>query len=495
MKVTFSSVKLPPAGAIVLFTLPGKKLEGLARGADAACHGHIARAITAARFESGKSQVLDLLVPFGGALRRVILVGLGDFDKLQLRDLELAGGNAAGALAAAKAGEASIAADMMLPKGLDPAEAAAFVASGIRLRTYAFAKYKSKKPSEPATLDQVRVLCAAPAKAARRFAICDTVVDGVHLARDLVNEPANHLTPVAFADRVRALAKTGLKIELLAPRDMTRLGMGALLGVAKGSANEARVVVMRWNGGRKRLPALAFVGKGVTFDSGGISMKPASGMEDMKGDMGGAACVVGLMHALAVRKARVNAVGVIGLVENMPSGTAQRPGDVVKSMSGKTVAVLNTDAEGRLVLADLLWYTQKRFKPKFMINLATLTGAILIALGKEHAGLFCNNDELAGRILAAGIETGEKLWRMPLAEEYDRLIDSDIADVKNIGGRNAGAITGAQFLQRFVNSVPWAHIDIAGTAMDSVKSPINQSWGSGWGVRLLDRLVATHYEP
>jgi leucyl aminopeptidase len=251
---------------------------------------------------------------------------------------------------------------------------------------------------------------------------------------------------------------------------------------------------MQWLGGKKGERPLAFIGKGVTFDTGGISMKPASGMEDMKGDMGGAACVSGLMHALAARKARINAVGIIGLVENMPSGNAQRPGDVVTSMSGKTIAVLNTDAEGRLVLADALWYAQKRFKPKFMIDLATLTGAIMIALGKEHAGLFSNNDELANRLLQAGLDTGEKVWRMPLAPEYDRLIDSDIADVKNIGGRNAGSITAAQFLQRFVNGVPWAHLDVAGTAMDSSKTAINQSWGSGWGVRLLNRLVADHYE-
>jgi leucyl aminopeptidase len=240
---------------------------------------------------------------------------------------------------------------------------------------------------------------------------------------------------------------------------------------------------------------VAFVGKGVTFDTGGISMKPAAGMEDMKGDMGGAACVTGLMAALAGRKAKVNAVGVIGVVENMPDGNAQRPGDVVTSMSGQTIAVLNTDAEGRLVLADALWYTQDRFKPQAMVNLATLTGAILVALGKEHAGLFSNNDELAARLTEAGLATGEKVWRMPLAPEYDKLIDSDIADMKNIGtGRNAGAITAAQFLQRFVNEVPWAHLDVAGTAMDSVKSGVNQSWGSGWGVRLLDRLVAEHYE-
>jgi leucyl aminopeptidase len=239
---------------------------------------------------------------------------------------------------------------------------------------------------------------------------------------------------------------------------------------------------------------VAFIGKGVTFDTGGISIKPAAGMEDMKGDMGGAACVAGLMLALARRKAKVNAVGVIGLVENMPSGTAQRPGDIVTSMSGKTIAVLNTDAEGRLVLADALWYTQDRFKPKFMVNLATLTGAIMVALGKEHAGLFSNNDELAQRLYDQGLQTGEKVWRMPLAPEYDKLIDFEVADMKNIGGRNAGAITAAQFLQRFVNNVPWAHLDVAGTAMDSTRTPINQSWGSGWGVRLLNRLVAEHYE-
>jgi leucyl aminopeptidase len=251
---------------------------------------------------------------------------------------------------------------------------------------------------------------------------------------------------------------------------------------------------MRWDGGRRGQQPVAFVGKGVTFDTGGISIKPAAGMEDMKGDMGGAACVTGLMLALARRKAKVNAIGAIGLVENMPDGKAQRPGDIVTSMSGQTIAVLNTDAEGRLVLADVLWYVQKRFKPKFMVNLATLTGAIMVALGKEFAGMFSNNDDLAERLSAHGYETGERVWRMPLAPEYDKLIDSDVADMKNIGGRYGGAVTAAQFLQRFVNKVPWAHLDVAGTAMDSTKSPINQSWGSGWGVRLLNSMVARHYE-
>jgi leucyl aminopeptidase len=275
---------------------------------------------------------------------------------------------------------------------------------------------------------------------------------------------------------------------------MSKLGMGALLGVAQGSPRGARLVVMQWNGGKAKDKPVAFVGKGVTFDTGGNSMKPASGMEDMKGDMGGAAAVTGLMHALAARKAKANVVGVIGLVENAVDGEAQRPGDIVTSMSGQTIEVLNTDAEGRLVLADALWYTNQRFQPKFMVNLATLTGAIMVALGQFHAGLFSNNDELSGHLTEAGLATQERLWRMPMGPEYDKLIDSKNADMKNIGGRYGGSISAAQFLQRFVKDTPWAHLDIAGVALSSPANEINQSWGSGFGVRLLDRLVRDHYE-
>lgn len=252
---------------------------------------------------------------------------------------------------------------------------------------------------------------------------------------------------------------------------------------------------MRWNGGKRGEAPVAFVGKGVCFDTGGISIKPAGNMEEMKGDMGGAACVVGLMQALAARKAKVNAVGAIGLVENMPDGNAQRPGDIVTSMSGQTIEIINTDAEGRLVLADVLWYVAKKFKPKFMVDLATLTGAIVVALGTEYAGLFSNNEELAERLIKSGTATGERVWRMPLGPEYDKMIDLQFADVRNTGGsRNGGSITAAQFLQRFVDDTPWAHLDIAGTAMGAPKTDINQSWGSGYGVRLLERLVADHYE-
>jgi leucyl aminopeptidase len=270
--------------------------------------------------------------------------------------------------------------------------------------------------------------------------------------------------------------------------------MGALLGVGQGSAHDSKLVIMRWNGGKRGADPVAFIGKGVCFDSGGISIKPAQGMEDMKGDMAGAACVVGLMQALAARKAKVNAVGAIGLVENMPDGKAQRPGDIVKTMSGQTIEIINTDAEGRLVLADVLYYVNKRFKPKFMVNLATLTGAIIVALGHEYAGLFCNDDKLSERLAKAGEATGERVWRMPLGPEYDKMIDSKFADMKNTGGRWGGAITAAQLLQRFVSKTPWAHLDIAGTGIDSPQNDINKSWASGWGVRLLERLVEDYYE-
>ena len=275
---------------------------------------------------------------------------------------------------------------------------------------------------------------------------------------------------------------------------MRKLGMGALLGVAQGSTRPPRLAVMQWNGGKARRKPVAFVGKGVVFDSGGVSIKPASGMEDMKGDMAGAAAVVGLMHALAVRKAKANVVGIIGLVENMVDGNAQRPGDIVTSMSGQTVEVLNTDAEGRLVLGDALWYCNDRFEPEFMVDLATLTGAIMIALGQHYAGLFSNDDTLSERLLEAGVATGERLWRMPMGPEFDKMIDSKTADMKNIGGRYGSSITAAQFLKRFVKDTPWAHLDIAGTALGAPSTDVNHSWGTGFGVRLLNRLVRDHYE-
>jgi leucyl aminopeptidase len=325
------------------------------------------------------------------------------------------------------------------------------------------------------------------------------VANGVFVTRDLVSEPPNVLNPAEMAERCRTLTSLGLKVDVLGPKEMTKLGFGALLGVAQGSVNEPRVVVLHWHGaggpGKKgRDKPVAFIGKGVTFDTGGISIKPAGGMEDMKWDMAGAGAVVGLMAALAGRKAKVDAVGVVGLVENMPSGTAQRPGDVVKSYSGQTIEVINTDAEGRLVLADVIWYTHQKFDPRFMVDLATLTGAIIISLGHEYAGMFSNDDELSARLADAGKAVGEKLWRMPMDDAYDKAIKSDIADMKNVGGRPGGSITAAHFIKRFVNGKPWAHLDIAGTAWSTKDSPTVPKGATGFGVRLLDRLVADHYE-
>jgi leucyl aminopeptidase len=453
----------------------------------------VRRAAATNQFKGRSGSTLDLLEPDGIKIHRLLVLGAGKGVDLGEKDFLKFGGVLAGKL---NSGSEAVSVIAELPDGaMEPAQAAA-VGVGARLRAYRFDRYKTKKKDseEKGLKAEISIAVKDVAAAKKAFAPVASVVDGVNLARELVNEPPNVLYPEEFARRAGQLKKLGVDVEVLDVKAMTKLGMGALLGVGQGSARPGRTVIMRWNGAKKNDQPVAFIGKGVCFDTGGISIKGAASMEEMKGDMGGAACVVGLMHALASRKARVNAVGAIGLVENMPDGNAQRPGDIVTSMSGQTIEIINTDAEGRLVLADVLWHVAKKFKPKFMVDLATLTGAIIVALGTEHAGLFSNNDELAGRLLEAGLDTGERVWRMPLAAEYDKLIDSQFADMKNTGGRNGGSITAAQFLQRFVDNTPWAHLDIAGTAMGAPKTDINQSWGSGFGVRLLDRLVAEHYE-
>lgn len=495
MTISFSKLALPKSGALVLLVGKDSGLAPLGQKADAAASGQLSKAMKVTAFGGKQGDFVDLPAPSGLGVSRVIIAGIGDPAEFGEFEAERLGGSLAAKLLDGADAAAAIAAETADSLKITPETLAARLGSGVRLRDYRFDKYVTKKKNGAPKLKSVAVQTAVPAKAQAAFRAFDAIASGVHLARDLVNEPANVLFPVEFAKRAQALSKLGVKVEVFTPKQLEKLGMHALLGVGQGSARESRVAVMQWSGGKSGSKPLAFIGKGVTFDTGGISIKPSAGMGDMKGDMGGAACVVGLMHALAARKAKVNAVGVIGLVENMPDAAAQRPGDIVKSMSGQTIEVLNTDAEGRLVLADILWYAQKRFKPEFMINLATLTGAILVALGQEYAGMFSNNDALADKLFATGTATGEKVWRMPLAPEFDKTIDTPNADMKNISnGRNAGAIIAAQFLQRFVNEFPWAHLDIAGTAMNSPKSPINPSWGSGYGVRLLDHLVATHYE-
>jgi leucyl aminopeptidase len=368
---------------------------------------------------------------------------------------------------------------------------------GASLRAYTFDRYKTKKKDDESEPKSIKLTLSVEgfAAAKKAFSAKKALADGVNLARDLVIEPPNVLTPVTFADRAQKLEKLGVEIEILTEKEMKKLGFGALLGVSQGSSNPPRVVLMRWNGAKsKSEPPIAFIGKGVTFDTGGISIKQAGGMEDMKGDMAGAAVVTGLLHTLAARKARVNVIGAIGLVENMPDGNAQRPGDIVTSLSGQTIEIINTDAEGRLVLADVVWHVQETYKPKFIIDLATLTGAIMVALGKTYAGLFSTSDDLAQQLAKAGEATGELVWRMPLAPEYDKLIDSQFADMKNTGGRYGGSITAAHFIKRFTNGVPWVHLDIAGTGLDAAHTEINKVWSSGWGVRLLDKLVEDNYE-
>jgi leucyl aminopeptidase len=493
VKVGFVPISSAPRGILVVFCDDALKFGAATEKALGAAANMVRRAAATSEFKGKSGSALDILAPEGLKAPRLIVLGAGKLSALKETDFLKFGGVTAGKL---RPGNDAVTVIAELPDGaMKPGQAAA-IASGIRLRAYTFDRYKTKKKDgEDAALRAKVSLAVGDVAAARRaFASGSHIVDGVTMARELVNEPPNVLFPVEFARRAGALRKLGVGVEILDVKAMMKLGMGALLGVAQGSTQPGRTVIMRWNGGKQGEAPVAFVGKGVCFDTGGISIKGAASMEDMKGDMGGAACVVGLMHALAARKAKVNAVGAIGLVENMPDGNAQRPGDIVTSMSGQTIEIINTDAEGRLVLADVLWYVAKKFKPKFMVDLATLTGAIMVALGTEYAGMFSNNDELAERLFKVGLETGERVWRMPLGPEYDKQIDSQFADMKNTGTRNGGSITAAQFLQRFVDGTPWAHLDIAGTAMGAPKTEINHSWGSGYGVRLLERLVAEYYE-
>jgi leucyl aminopeptidase len=482
MEIQFvaADAALPPKSALARIVFEGGGLEG-----------QTARAAAASRFTGGKGQTLDILAPEGTPAQRLVLVGAGKAEAFDALGAEQA---AATAYAAVKASGLE-ALRVELPVS-DP-QLAARAALGVRLAAYRFDKYRTKEPAEKKpSVVLTQVSGGEPDAALAAFPPHAALADAVAFTRDLVSEPANVLYPAEFARRVKALETLGLEVEVLGEDAMRELGMGSLLGVGQGSVRESQLVVIRWNGAAERnAQPVAFVGKGVCFDTGGISIKPAENMEDMKWDMGGAGAVTGLMHVLAGRKAKVNAIGILGLVENMPDGNAQRPGDVVTSMSGQTIEVINTDAEGRLVLADALWYCQDRFKPRFMVDLATLTGAIIIALGNDYAGLFSNNDELAGNLLTASAAEGENLWRLPLPDPYNKQIDSQIADVKNTGGRPGGSITAALFIQKFVNGLPWAHLDIASTAWKKGSgAPTSPEGATGFGVRLLNRMVAEKYE-
>jgi leucyl aminopeptidase len=496
MRIAFADLGAPKSGAYVVLTGEGGAMSALAREADKAVGGALKRAAATLGHKGKACEMADIPTPAKVSYERLLAVSVGDATKLEAQNAQDMGGAIYAKLASGGLKQVSIACAAPGKCGLSDDALAAEIAYGIRLAAYRFSKYRTKGPeAEAPTLASVRILTPAHANARKQFGKLDKIADGVFMARDLLEEPPNVLYPESFAKRCQELTKLGVEVDVLDAAQMQKLGMGSLLGVAMGSARPGKLVTMRWRGKKRGPGPLALVGKGVTFDTGGISIKPAGGMEDMKYDMGGAAAVVGAMKAIAGRKAKADVVGVVGLVENMPSDRAQRPGDVVTSMSGQTIEVINTDAEGRLVLADALWYTQKTFKPSAVIDLATLTGAIVVALGSVHGGMYANDDVLAGDLQTAGEATGETLWRMPLGDEYDKQIASNIADMKNVGGREGGSITAAQFLKRFVmEKTPWAHLDIAGVAWTTKSKPTVPKGGAGFGVRLLDRLVSDRFE-
>jgi len=497
MKIAFIEPTRYSSGNVAVMVAEDRKLLATAQTLDKQTKGALKRAMGASRFTGKKGQSLSIIAPAGTRIDRITLIGVGKAGDLDMLAAEAIGASAV--VDANGAAQKTLVVAVDLPQGakITAEECAARVALGGKLRSYRFDKYRTKeKPEAKPTVGSLTVAVAGAKAAQKRYSVIGKAADAVFFTRDLVAEPANVIYPESLAAKCQELAKFGCKVEVLGEAAMKKLGMGALLGVGQGSARESQMVVMSWMGGAKGEKPVALVGKGVCFDTGGISLKPAGGMEDMKWDMGGAAAVIGAMHLLSARKARVNVVGVVGLVENMPSGTAQRPGDVVTSMSGQTIEVINTDAEGRLVLADALWYVQKNFAPQAIVDLATLTGAIIIALGHEYAGLFANDDGLANKLLAAGEKSGEKVWRLPLGENYNKEINSDIADMKNVGsGRGAGSITAAQFLERFIMPrTPWAHLDIAAMAWSNKDLPTSPKGATAYGVRLLNRLISDNYE-
>ena len=492
MKISFAAQRPEGSYAIAIPVWSEDMLGDRLGSLDEAARTLAARAAEAQRFEREAAAVAETFVSEGDGARRLLLVGLG-----ARRDDEALFEKVGGALTAKllTSGETRLVVDL---GGLNlRGEAAARIGFGAAARAWRHDVYRTKlsRKAKP-TLEEVVIVGAgegADAEWARRSAL----LDGISLTRELVTEPANIIYPESFVERCRAAMEgLGIEFEILDEHQMRDLGMGALLGVAQGSARPPRLLAMRWNGaGDRNRKAVVLVGKGITFDTGGISIKPAQGMEAMKWDMGGAGAVAGAMRAIAGRKARANVVGICVLAENMPDGNAQRPGDVVTSMSGQTIEVINTDAEGRLVLSDAMTWAQRQYRPEYMVDLATLTGAMIIALGHEYAGLFSNDDGLADRLTRAGLATGDKLWRMPLGDAYDKLMDSQIADIKNAGPREAGSITAATFLQRFVEEgVKWAHLDVAGMVWSDKPGSLWDKGATGYGVALLDRFVADSFE-
>jgi leucyl aminopeptidase len=467
-------------GKLAILVTPDGKMDPAGRRTNRLTKGAVQRLLDSEAWEKlSEGDLVSLRYPVGTEAEAVLVVKLGrrpDTDMARTAGAALAKAKGTAALTVAVGSTAQV----------------AELSLGLVLRCYDFTDHKTAEAEDDVA--GATIMATNPEEVAAAARPMMALAEGVFFTRDLVNEPANILTTDDFAARLAAMQEIGLEVEILEEDDLAKLGMGALLGVGQGSASPSKVVVMQWNGGADEAP-LALIGKGVVFDTGGISLKPAAGMEDMTMDMGGAGTVAGVMRTLALRKAKANVVGLVGLVENMPSSTAQRPGDVVKSMKGDTIEVINTDAEGRLVLADVMWYAQDRFAPTAMVDLATLTGAIIIGLGHENAGVFSNNDAFCDAFLKAAEAEGEGAWRMPMGKAYDDMLKSRIADMKNVGGRPAGSITAAQFLGRFVkDDTPWIHLDIAGTASVKTDTTLAPKGATGWGVMALDRLVRDNYE-
>ena len=490
MKIEFVKAAKASSGLGIIPIFKNEKLTGVAAEYHDNSEGQFAKAMKTGHFTGEQGKTLSIYAPNGTKAGGVYLMGEGKRSDFKA---EMFGARVMKNFRTQGETKLTLHLDGISLSADDVAQAA----YGARLAAYRFDNYRTKLPKkDKTTVTSLRLAVDDPAAANTAYKkFYGPVCDGQLLARDLVNEPANVLFPKSYAKRIKEMKKIGLEVEVLGEKEMSELGMHALLGVGKGSRRESQLVIMKWFGGKKSDQPVCLVGKGVTFDSGGISIKPGAGMWDMKGDMGGSAAVVGALHAAAARKAAVNVVGIVALAENMPDGDAQNPGDIVFSMSGQTIEVQNTDAEGRLVLADALWYAKENFQPRAMLNLATLTGAIVIALGSEFAGVFSNSDEVSEALAAASKSSTEKTWRLPLDPAYDKLIDSPNADMKNIGGREAGSITAAQFLQRFVGEIPWAHLDIAGTAFkNTLTDPREPSFATGFGVRLLSEWLRENYE-
>ncbi|MBT5640352.1 MAG: leucyl aminopeptidase [Rhodobiaceae bacterium] len=492
MKISFQDKILIEDGALVVFFNDKLSLLFPENDQKKIIEKIFKKAIKSVNFKSNNTNIIDLIAPSNINYNRLIFLNLGDIDSKSEYDWIKIGGKIMSFSLNNNINKINIIFEYTKTVAF-LVKIPSLIVYGSQLRDYSFLKYKTSSNFKN---NYIKSLCFQTTHANtsdRAYNELKHILAGVNLARDLVNEPSNVLFPEEFAKRIESIKEFKLKISTLSRKKIEKEGMGGILAVSRGSPFDPNVCVIEYNGGSNTKP-LVFLGKGVTFDSGGVSIKPAGNMGEMKGDMAGAAAVVGLMISIAGRKANVNVIGIVGLVENMTDGNAMRPGDVITSMSGKTVEVLNTDAEGRLVLADIITYARKYFDPALMIDLATLTGAVIVALGQHNAGLFSNDDELSKKLIKAGIDTSETLWRMPLSDDYDKMINSKVADMKNIGGRDAGSVTAAQFIKRYVGDVPWAHIDIAGTSIESLKSDINTSWGSGYGVRLLDNFIKQNFE-